>query len=110
MAENDIKIESTADNALQQCEAKPGSIHATENDCGEFRRSFSARQIHMISLGGQIGAGLFVSTGTNLARGGPASMLISFAIVSSYVFAMLHIMGKMTIGFPMSSNFINYAD
>ncbi|KAF1974830.1 hypothetical protein BU23DRAFT_579570 [Bimuria novae-zelandiae CBS 107.79] len=64
---------------------------------GEFRRSFTPRQIHVLSLGGQIGAGLFISTGTNLLNGGPGSLVLGFLVVYS-------------ISFPVSANFIEYAD
>lgn len=77
---------------------------------GLYHRSISPRQIHMISLGGQIGAGLFISTGKNLRDGGPAGILLAFAVVCSCVFAVLQTVSEMTIAFPVSGNFIEYAD
>lgn len=77
---------------------------------GLYHRSISPRQIHMISLGGQIGAGLFISTGKNLRDGGPAGIFIAFAVVCSCVFAVLQTVSEMTIAFPVSGNFIEYAD
>lgn len=88
-----------------------GSITDLEDDKhGKFHRSISPRQIHMISLGGQIGAGLFISTGTNLRYGGPVGVLFGHAIVCTCVFAMLQTVSEMTIAFPVSGNFIEYAD
>ena len=77
---------------------------------GEFHRSFTARQIHVISLGGQIGAGLFISTGKNLRDGGPAGLFLGFFVVCTCVFAILQTVSEMTIAFPISGNFIDYAD
>ncbi|KAJ4421732.1 hypothetical protein N0V82_003576 [Gnomoniopsis sp. IMI 355080] len=77
---------------------------------GLYHRNISARQIHMISLGGQIGAGLFISTGKNLRDGGPAGIFLAFAVVCSCVFAVLQTVSEMTIAFPVSGNFIEYAD
>lgn len=35
----------------------------------------------MIAIGGSIGAGLFVGSGSALAKGGPASLVLDFAII-----------------------------
>lgn len=77
---------------------------------GEFRRSFTPRQIHVLSLGGQIGAGLFISTGTNLLNGGPGSLVLGFLVVCTCVWGMLQTVSEMSISFPVSANFIEYAD
>lgn len=90
-------------------EAKTGTVQDV-SDHGEFRRSFTPRQIHVLSLGGQIGAGLFISTGTNLLNGGPGSLFLGFAVVCSCVWGMLQTVSEMTIAFPVSANFIEYAD
>lgn len=90
-------------------EPQMGSVEEVPSH-GEFRRSFTPRQIHMISLGGQIGAGLFISTGTNLLNGGPGSLFLGFAVVCSCVWAMLQTVSEMSISFPVSGNFIEYAD
>lgn len=113
-----------------------GHGEAIEVHDGEYRRTFSSRQIHVryvsglpppllgrpppppqlsdacqvISLGGQIGAGLFISTGKNLSRGGPGGMLLGFLVVCSCVWALHQTLGEMTIGFPVSGNFIDFAD
>ncbi|KAL2813601.1 amino acid permease/ SLC12A domain-containing protein [Aspergillus granulosus] len=86
-----------------------GEVTILRNDAG-FHRTFTPRQIHVISLGGQIGAGLFISTGSNLRDGGPGSLLLGFAVVCSCVWAVLNTVSEMTIAFPTSGNFIDYAD
>lgn len=90
-------------------EPKIGAVEEVSSH-GEYRRAFTPRQIHMISLGGQIGAGLFISIGTNLLKGGPASLFLGFAVVCSCVWCMLQTVSEMTISFPVSGNFIEYAD
>ncbi|KAJ5559978.1 hypothetical protein N7513_002377 [Penicillium frequentans] len=86
-----------------------GEIVPLQNNAG-FHRTFTPRQIHVISLGGQIGAGLFISTGANLRDGGPGSLFLGFAVVCSCVWAVLQTVSEMTISFPTSGNFIDYAD
>lgn len=40
-----------------------------------------ARQISMIALGGAVGTGLVIGSGTALARSGPASLFIAYCTV-----------------------------
>ncbi|KAI7186014.1 hypothetical protein KC363_g6826 [Hortaea werneckii] len=77
---------------------------------GQYQRTISSRQIHVMSLGGQIGAGIFISSGKNLRDGGPASLLLAFATVCTCVWAMLQSVSEMTIAFPVSGNYIDFAD
>ncbi|CAI7664434.1 unnamed protein product [Penicillium crustosum] len=86
-----------------------GEVVLLQNNAG-FHRTFTSRQIHVISLGGQIGAGLFISSGANLRDGGPGSLFLGFAVVCSCVWAVLQTVSEMTISFPTSGNFIDYAD
>jgi yeast amino acid transporter len=101
---------SVADKGLDRYDDEPRGTVEKIHEHGEYRRSFTPRQIHMISLGGQIGAGLFITTGTNLLNGGPGSLVMGFAVVCSCVWAMLQTVSEMTIAFPVSGNFIEYAD
>ncbi|KAG4217170.1 hypothetical protein PC116_g34349, partial [Phytophthora cactorum] len=40
----------------------------------ELDRSMKPRHLHMIAIGGSIGAGFFVGSGSALATGGPATL------------------------------------
>ncbi|KAF7544172.1 hypothetical protein G7Z17_g10160 [Cylindrodendrum hubeiense] len=76
---------------------------------GQFHRSFTPRQVHIISLGSNIGSGVFIGTGSALASGGPGNMIIAYSLVCSCVWAVLQTLSEMTIAFPTSGNFIDYA-
>lgn len=56
-------------------EAQVIELHDARN--GQFHRSFSPRQVHIISLGSNIGSGVFIGTGKALANGGPGNMVIA---------------------------------
>ncbi|KAE8416584.1 amino acid permease-domain-containing protein [Aspergillus pseudocaelatus] len=81
-----------------------------ENRNGEFKRSLSPRQIHVISLGSNIGSGLFIATGKALANSGPGNMIICYGLLCSAVWGILQSLAEMTTAFPVSGNFIDYAD
>ncbi|KAJ5771069.1 uncharacterized protein N7511_003120 [Penicillium nucicola] len=89
-------------------EPRVGELEETKN--GQFHRSFSPRQVHIISLGSNIGSGVFIATGKALATGGPANMVIAYTMVCTCVWAVLQSLSEMTIAFPVSGNYIDYAD
>lgn len=55
----------------------------------QLNKTLKTRHLHMIAIGGSIGAGLFVGSGSALSNGGPASLLICFAIIG-IVSSVLH--------------------
>ncbi|KAJ5467918.1 hypothetical protein N7475_005670 [Penicillium sp. IBT 31633x] len=108
--DNDFaKSESNGlDTTLTTREGSIAEIEETRN--GQFHRSFSPRQVHIISLGSNIGSGVFIATGKALATGGPGNMLIAYTMVCTCVWAVLQSLSEMTIAFPVSGNYIDYAD
>jgi AAT family amino acid transporter len=75
----------------------------------KLARKLSARQVQMIAIGGTIGTGLFLGTGKSLATGGPASMLIAYAIVGGIVFVTMLALGEMATFVPVAGSFCTYA-
>ncbi|KAF5963676.1 amino acid transporter AAT family [Fusarium coicis] len=74
-----------------------------------LQRSLSARQVQMIAIGGTIGTGLFLGTGKSLATGGPASILIAYAIVGAIVFTTMLALGEMAAFIPVAGSFCTFA-
>jgi len=52
----------------------------------ELDRSMKPRHLHMIAIGGSIGAGFYVGSGSALSNGGPASLLIDFCLIGVMMF------------------------
>lgn len=71
-------------------------------------KSLKPRHIQLIALGGCIGTGLFIGTGTALRTGGPASLLILWAIVGSMLYCVMNDLSEMTAAFPSTGAFISY--
>lgn len=57
-----------------------------------------------------MGSGLFIATGKALAEGGPGNMFLGYLVVCIGVWANLQNLTEMTIAFPTSGNYIDYAD
>lgn len=70
-----------------------------------LHRGLSARQVQMIAIAGTIGTGLFLGTGRSLSEGGPASMLICYAIIGFIVYVTLLLLGEMATQYPVAGKF-----
>ncbi|KAG6002926.1 Amino-acid permease inda1 [Claviceps lovelessii] len=75
----------------------------------ELERPMRARHLNMIAIGGSIGAGFFVGSGSALANGGPGSLLIDFLIIGVMMFNVVHALGELAILFPVSGGFYTYS-
>jgi amino acid permease len=51
-----------------------------------LNETLKPRHLHMIAIGGSIGAGLFVGSGSALSRGGPGALLVDFLIMGVMMF------------------------
>jgi yeast amino acid transporter len=60
-----------------------------------LKRNIDKRQLIFMALGGSIGAGLFVGSGGALNIGGPASLVLNFAIVGLMVTFTMGALGEL---------------
>lgn len=67
------------------------------------------RHLNMIAIGGTIGAGFFVGSGSALTRGGPGSVFICFALIGILVFNVAHALGELAVMYPVSGGFYTYS-
>ncbi|KAL8933804.1 MAG: hypothetical protein Q9216_006205 [Gyalolechia sp. 2 TL-2023] len=74
-----------------------------------LHRGLKSRQITMIAIGGAIGTGLIIGTGSALAKAGPLSILISYSIVGFIVYMVMCALGEMAAYLPIQSGFTGYA-
>ncbi|KAL9026774.1 MAG: hypothetical protein Q9196_004615 [Gyalolechia fulgens] len=75
----------------------------------QLHRGLKSRQITMIAIGGAIGTGLIIGTGSALAKAGPLSILISYSIVGFIVYMVMCALGEMAAYLPIQSGFTGYA-
>lgn len=70
--------------------------------------SLQSRHVTMISLGGIIGAGIFVGSSAAIAIAGPAVML-TYALCGALVFVIMRMLGEMALAYPGVGTFTGYA-
>jgi len=75
----------------------------------ELDKSMKTRHLHMIAIGGSIGAGFFVGSGGALSKGGPASVLIDFTIMGIMIFNVVYALGELAVMYPVSGGFYTYS-
>ena len=68
-------------------------------------RELKSRHLQMITIGGCIGTGLFLTSGTALASGGPAALVLDFSIIAIMLFNVCMAMGELNVEFPVSGSF-----
>jgi amino acid transporter len=74
-----------------------------------LQRRLNNRQIQLISIGGTVGTGLFISIGAGLAKGGPGNLLVCYILYASVVALVNNSIAEMTTYMPVSGGFIRLA-
>ena len=100
------------------------AAEATANS--PLQRILKGRHLQMIAIGGSIGillstnrgrnladhcsgTGLFVGSGKALQQGGPASLLIAFALIGIMLYCTVHALGEMAVLLPVAGSFSAYS-
>jgi GABA permease len=70
-------------------------------------QSLRPRHVAMITIGGIIGAGLFVGSGVAIAAAGPA-IIISYALTGLLVLLIMRMLGEMAVDMPKVRSFTEF--
>ncbi|MGY3334284.1 L-asparagine transporter-like permease [Streptomyces filamentosus] len=70
-------------------------------------RSLRSRHITMISIGGAVGAGLFVGSGVSIQQAGPG-ILIAYAVTAGIVILIMRMLAEMSMPRPDTGAFAVY--
>jgi GABA permease len=76
-------------------------------DRHELSRSLRPRHVSMITIGGIIGAGLFVGSSVAIAAAGPA-VILSYALTGVLVLLIMRALGEMAVEMPEVRSFTEF--
>lgn len=79
----------------------------TQEGQNKLQAGLKRRHMTMISLGGIIGAGLFVGTGPILNQAGPATIL-TYALTGTLLILIMRMLGEMAVARPSVGSFSDY--
>jgi S-methylmethionine transporter len=74
-----------------------------------FQRKMKTRHLVMLSLGGVIGTGLFLSSGYTIQQAGPFGTILSYLIGALVVFLVMLCLGELSVHMPETGAFHSYA-
>src|SRR5579863_8965839 len=74
----------------------------------ELSRSLRPRHVAMISIGGIIGAGLFVGSSAAIAAAGPA-IVLSYLLTGILILLVMRMLGEMAVALPNIRAFTEFA-
>ena len=75
----------------------------------KLHRGIKSRQLSMIAIGGAIGTGLFLASGSGVSQSGPGGALVAYGLMGIIVFFMMSSLGEMATQLPLVGSFEAYA-
>jgi yeast amino acid transporter len=75
-------------------------------DITRLNRKLKTRHLQMIAIGGSIGCGLFIGSGSALKAGGPGAVVLDFCIIGLMMFCTVNAMGELATLFPVQGIFL----
>ncbi|KAL8934556.1 MAG: hypothetical protein Q9211_005165 [Gyalolechia sp. 1 TL-2023] len=89
-------------------EGSGGVVVEDEVQNGTLQRGLKGRHMQMIAIGGSIGAGLFVGSGSAFHNGGPGSVLIAFIMTGTMLLFTVQALGELAVLYPVNGAFFTY--
>jgi len=89
--------------------SSPQILTQSESDADQhtLSRSLRPRHISMITIGGIIGAGLFVGSSVAIAAAGPA-IILSYLLTGTLVLLVMRMLGEMAVEMPEVRSFTEF--
>jgi len=84
------------------------AVAAVPADDHSLSRSLRPRHVTMITIGGIIGAGLFVGSSAAIAAAGPA-IVVSYLLTGLLILLIMRMLGEMAVGMPQIRSFTEFA-
>ncbi|KAF9269780.1 APC amino acid permease [Marasmius fiardii PR-910] len=88
----------------------PEEVEKLKADAPMLQAKMKPRHLNMIAVGGAIGTGLFVGSGSALRVGGPAGVMIAWILIGMMMISVTQAIGEMSILYPVSGGFYMLAN
>lgn len=75
----------------------------------QVKRHLKTRHLSMIAIGGSIGTGLFMASGSAIHDAGPGGALLAYMAIGIMVYFLMTSLGEMATYLPTSGSFSTYA-
>ena len=75
----------------------------------QLHRKLSARHLSMIALGGTLGTGIFLTSGSALHVAGSGGAILAYLLMGVMVYFLMTSLGEMSAYHPVSGSFCEYA-
>ncbi|GAM85506.1 hypothetical protein ANO11243_035130 [Dothideomycetidae sp. 11243] len=92
--------------SLKSQDVEAGSTKITRSP---LTRGLRGRHLQMIAIGGSIGSGLFVGSGSALWIGGQGSVIIAYSIIGMFLYCTMQALGELASLFPVSGSFVAFS-
>lgn len=92
----------TNDYDLYVAQSNPETAHGPG-----LKKALSSRQVSMIALGGALGTGLLIGTGSALKAAGPGAIFVAYSAIGFVVFMVMTALGEVAAFIPLNG-FANY--
>ncbi|MFK3797144.1 amino acid permease [Pseudomonas sp. NPDC088444] len=71
----------------------------------QLKRVMKSRHLTMLSLGGVIGTGLFLTSGYTIGQAGPGGAIVSYLVAGLLCYLVMNCLGELSMVMPVSGSF-----
>ncbi|KAI0382949.1 amino acid permease/ SLC12A domain-containing protein [Hypomontagnella monticulosa] len=106
-------MSDTTEKQAKEAPANP-HVHSVDEEVGivqqggQLHTDLKGRHMQMIAIGGAIGAGLFIGSGSALYKGGPAALVIGYIIVGVMLLFTMQALAELAVLYPVNGAFYTY--
>lgn len=75
----------------------------------QLKRSMKSRHLYMMTLGGTIGTGLFLSSGYTIGEAGPGGAIVAYLVAGLLMYLVMVCLGELSLVMPVSGSFQAHA-
>ncbi|MFE5431167.1 amino acid permease [Peribacillus simplex] len=94
---------------MGKLEAEVSSVQEKRTSEASLQRKLKPRHLTMMAIGGAIGTGLFVSSGSTISTAGPGGALAAYILVGIMVYFVMNSLGELSAFLPVPGAFDIYA-